>query len=57
VSPKLSETIANEIGAKTLVLDPIEGVSDDNIKQGKNYFTIMENNLKNLKLALGCREK
>lgn len=54
VSPKLSETIANEVGAKTLVLDPIEGLSDDDIKQGKNYFTVMEDNLKNLKTALQC---
>lgn len=54
VSPKLSETIANEIGAKTLVLDPLEGLSDDSIKQGKNYFTIMEDNLKNLQEALEC---
>ncbi len=54
VSPKLSETIANEIGAKTLVLDPIEGISDNDIKQGKNYFTVMENNLKNLQIALQC---
>ncbi len=57
VSPKLSETIANEIGAKTLVLDPIEGISDDDIRRGKNYLTVMENNLKNLKLALGCQVK
>ncbi len=54
VSPKLSETIANEIGAQTLVLDPIEGISDNDIKQGKNYFTQMESNLKNLQLALQC---
>ena len=54
VSPKLSETIAHELGAKTLVLDPIEGISDDDRKQGKNYFTMMENNLKNLQLALEC---
>ena len=54
VSPKLSETIANEIGASTLVLDPLEGISDDGIKQGKNYFTVMENNLKNLQTALSC---
>lgn len=54
VSPGLSETIASEIGAKTLVLDPIEGISDDDIKQGKNYFTVMENNLKNLQIALQC---
>jgi zinc transport system substrate-binding protein len=54
VSPKLSETIASEIGAKTMVLDPIEGLSDDDIKQGKNYFTVMEDNLKNLQTALQC---
>ena len=55
VSPKISETIANEIGAKTLILDPIEGISENNIKQGEDYFTIMENNLKNLRLALECK--
>ncbi len=54
VSPKLSETIAKEVGAQTLVLDPIEGISDDDIKQGKNYFTVMEDNLKNLQTALEC---
>lgn len=54
VSPKLSDTIAKEVGAKTIVLDPIEGISDNDIKQGKNYFTVMENNLKNLQEALQC---
>ncbi|MCZ7392434.1 MAG: metal ABC transporter substrate-binding protein [Candidatus Methanoperedens sp.] len=52
VSPKLSETIANEAGAQTLVLNPIEGLSEAQIKQGENYFTIMQDNVKNLKLAL-----
>ncbi len=52
VSPKLSETIAKEAGAQTLVLNPIEGLSDDQIKQGENYFTIMRENVKNLRLAL-----
>jgi zinc transport system substrate-binding protein len=54
LSPKLSETIAREVGAQTLVLDPIEGLSDDDIKQGKNYFTVMESNLQNLQTALEC---
>ncbi|MBI4039112.1 zinc ABC transporter substrate-binding protein [Candidatus Daviesbacteria bacterium] len=54
VSPKLAETIAKEIGVQTLVLDPIEGISDH--KNGKkNYFTIMEENLQNLKIALKCQ--
>lgn len=54
VSPKLSETIAREVGAKTLVLDPIEGIPQDDIMQGKNYFTVMEENLTNLQTALEC---
>ncbi len=55
VSPKLSETIANEIGAKTLVLDPLEGLSDDDIKNGKDYFSVMRDNLANLQTALQCK--
>lgn len=54
VSPKLASTIAQEIGAKTLVLNPIEGLTDEEIKNGKTYFTEMQNNLINLKIALQC---
>jgi zinc transport system substrate-binding protein len=54
VSPKLSDTIASEVGAEVLVLDPLEGLSNDDIKQGRNYFTVMANNLKNLRTALEC---
>jgi zinc transport system substrate-binding protein len=56
VSPALAQTIANETGAQTLVLDPIEGIPDDEMKQGKNYFTVMEANLSNLQTALGCSQ-
>lgn len=54
VSPKLSETIAREIGAQTLVLNPIEGLSVEELNQGKNYLTEMKKNLENLKIALEC---
>lgn len=53
VSPKLSETIANESGAQTLVLNPIEGLTDDEVAQGANYISEMRMNLVNLKYALG----
>ncbi len=56
VSPKLSETIAQETGASTLTLDPIEGISDDNLKAGHTYLTIMEDNLHALQLALQCNK-
>lgn len=54
VSPKLSETIAEEVGAQTLVLNPIEGLSDEEISQGKTYISVMQDNLTNLRTALQC---
>ncbi|MFZ2979333.1 MAG: zinc ABC transporter substrate-binding protein, partial [Candidatus Magasanikiibacteriota bacterium] len=56
VSPKLSETIANEIGAQTLVLNPLEGLTADEVTQGKDYFSEMQNNLLNLEIALQCKQ-
>ena len=55
VSPKLADTIAVEVGAKTLVLNPIEGITQEEIENGKTYFTEMYNNLINLKIALKCQ--
>ena len=54
VSPKLAETIAHEVGAETLQLNPLEGISDADARNGKNYFTEMEKNLANLRIALEC---
>jgi len=56
ISPKLSETIAKEIGAQTLVLNPIEGLTEDEINSGKDYFSEMRSNLVNLKIALQCTQ-
>jgi zinc transport system substrate-binding protein len=55
VSPKLSETIATETGAKTLVFNPIEGLTPDDIEMGQNYITLQRDNLSNLKIALECQ--
>jgi len=55
VSPKLSQTIAREIGAKTMVLDPIEGLTAVDAAAGKDYFTQMRQNLADLRSALQCR--
>lgn len=54
-SPKLSETIANEIGGGTLVLNPLEGLTDDQLSFGETYLSIMRQNLENLSLALECQ--
>lgn len=55
VSPRLSETVAREIGAKTLVLNPLEGLTKEEEKAGKDYFSIQKENLENLKIALECK--
>ena len=52
VSPKVAETIANDVGVKTAVLSPIEGLSDANSKE--TYLTLMQQNLQELRTANGC---
>lgn len=54
VSPKLAETVAREAGAQTAVLNPIEGLTDEEIEEGADYFSIMRENLASLRKALGC---
>lgn len=55
VDPRLSETIAREVGAKTLVLNPLEGLTPEEQKQGKDYISVMQENLNNLRIALECK--
>jgi zinc transport system substrate-binding protein len=55
VSPKVSGALAREAGVKTAVLSPIEGLSKDEIKAGKDYAAVMRDNLAALRQALGCR--
>lgn len=51
MSPRLAETLAAEVGAKTAVLDPLESLSVDG---SQDYFSVMRSNLKTLRDALGC---
>ena len=55
VSPRLAETVAREVGARTAVLDPIEGLTPDEQKRGDDYLTLMRRNLVALRKALACR--
>jgi zinc transport system substrate-binding protein len=55
VNSRLAETLARELGARTLVLNPIEGVTREQQAAGKGYVGLMEENLKNLRTALDCR--
>jgi len=55
ISPRLAETVARETGAKTAVLDPIEGLTEDASGLGEDYLSVMRTNLAALRRALGCR--
>lgn len=48
-SSKVAETLANELGADTEVLNALEGLSDEQQKAGEDYITVMEENLTQLK--------
>lgn len=50
VSPKVAETLADDLGVDTAVLDPIEGLADPD----SDYFSIAEANLDALRMALSC---
>jgi len=54
VSPKLSEQIADEVGAQTAVLDPLEGIAQDRLAAGVDYLAVMRENLAALQKGLGC---
>jgi zinc transport system substrate-binding protein len=55
VSPRLADTVARETGARTAVLDPIEGLTPSEQSRGQTYLSLMRENLASLRKALGCR--
>jgi zinc transport system substrate-binding protein len=55
VSPRLAETIAREAGATTAELNPLEGLTEDELDAGADYFSVMRDNLATLQEALGCQ--
>lgn len=54
-SPKLAQTLAREVGAQTLVFNPLEGLTPEQTEAGNDYFSVMRENLANLKTAMLCQ--
>jgi zinc transport system substrate-binding protein len=52
VSERLANTLASEAKVKTLVLNPLEGLTAEQEKAGETYITLLERNLLNLQKAL-----
>lgn len=55
VSADLAETVAREAGVETAMLNPLEGLTDDELAAGEDYFSVMRANLDSLRRGLGCR--
>jgi zinc transport system substrate-binding protein len=53
VSPDVAKSIAGDLGLKTDVLDPVEGITSDS--RGTDYVAVMKSNLTALTAANGCR--
>lgn len=53
-SPKVSEAIALETGCETMALNPLGGLTQEQIDSGQEYFSIMRNNLEALAYALNA---
>lgn len=49
---KVADTISSETGAKTERLNPLEGLSEEEIKNGDDYVSVMKANLEKLVEAL-----
>jgi zinc transport system substrate-binding protein len=49
---KVAEAIRKETGAEALTLHPIEGLTEDEVRRGEDYFSLMQKNLENLKKGL-----
>lgn len=52
VSDRLARTLADEADVETMVLNPLEGLTKEQEKNGETYLTLMEQNLQKLIQAL-----
>ena len=55
VNRRLADTLGREIGARALLLNPVEGLTREEAAAGKRYLDLMEANLASLRDGLGCR--
>ncbi len=53
LSAKAAEVISEETGAELLVLNPFEGLTQEEINAGADYFSVMRENFENIKKAIG----
>ncbi len=57
VEPRIADTIARETGATILKLHGAHNISKEDLAGGVTFLSLMEKNLKNLRIGLQCTEK
>ena len=50
----LAKTLAEKVGATSEVLDPVEGISNEDLAAGATYFSIMQANIARIATGLRC---
>lgn len=55
INDNVAQTIAKETGAKAVPLQPLENISEDELKSHQTYLSIMRENLAKLRDAMECR--
>ncbi len=55
LSSDVGEAVARETGTTTAVLNPLEGLTEDELEAGEDYVSVMRANLAALREGLGCR--
>lgn len=51
-SPKLAQTIAHDLGIEVLKFNTLEGLKEEQLAAGEDYFSVMKNNLESIEKAL-----
>lgn len=54
ISPRVAQTLSEETGTKILILSPAHNISREGFEKNRTFFSIMEDNLTNLKTGLSC---
>ncbi|MGB9081654.1 MAG: zinc ABC transporter substrate-binding protein [Desulfuromonadaceae bacterium] len=57
LSPRLTETLAQEAGVEVLMLHGAHNLSRDDLSRGVTFFDLMDRNLEQLQKGLQCRAK
>jgi len=56
VSPRVADALAREAGGvRTETLNPLEGLTDDELARGDDWASVMRANLTKIRAASGCR--